>query len=468
MAASWQAAGETAGGAAVSKKSVWLIPWLFAVLGALSYVDRFILALLAVHVIRDLDLSDQQMGLLIGAAFSIVYPVASLPLAHLIDRGPRRTVLVLCVAGWSVLTIASGFATSFLVLAICRAGVAIGESALSPAAISIIAESFPEGKRALPMSIYSSISSVMPSGSFVVGGAAFTLAVWLEPYLSLEPWRGTFILVGLPGLALALAAALLLPKRRALPVSQAQEREGATFGAFLNHVGRRWHFYSAFALGLSISAVVVYAFMSWIPTLLVRGYGQDSATSGYLIGALCAPMGVLGAFSWPFLTRWFDRGGRRDGVVRACIVASMLLTPAAILAPLGATSGLVLVGMSLVVFCGASASVLSFIAVQAYGPPQMHGRLIALLSLCINLLGFALGAFIVPTFAGFWPNDPHAIGKGLAALSLIACPIIIGLYYVAFRCSGQVMNGTAGSRGGSAEDLTSESSVSSVAEDALP
>ena len=447
MAASWQAAGEAAGGTAVSKKSVWLFPWLFAALAALSYVDRFILALLAVHVIRDLDLSDQQMGLLIGAAFSIVYPVASLPLAHLIDRGPRRMVLVLCVAGWSVLTIASGFAASFLALAICRAGVAIGESALSPAAISIIGEAFPEEKRALPMSIYSSVSSIMPSGSFVVGGAAYALAVWLEPHFSLEPWRGTFVLVGIPGLLLALVALLVLPKGRAVRSSHAQERESATFRAFLDHVNQRRSFYGAFALGLSMMGVVAYSFLSWIPTLLARGYGQDSATSGYLIGAVCVPMGVLGAFLWPLLTRWFDRSGRRDGLIRACIVAGLLIAPAAILGPLGSTWIHVVVGMSVVVFASASTSVLSFLAVQAYGPPQMQGRLIALLSLFINLLGFALGAFIVPTFAGFWPNDAYAIGKGLAALSLIACPIIIGLYYVAFRCSGQAINGTAGSPG---------------------
>ena len=433
------AIGHAASGAAVSKTSVWLIPWFFALLGALSYVDRFILALLAVHIIRDLDLSDQQMGLLIGAGFSIVYPLASMPLAHLIDRGPRRTVLVLCVLSWSALTVASGFASSFLMLALCRAGVAIGESALSPAAISIIGEAFPEEKRALPMSIYSSISSIMPSGSFVVSGAAYALAVWLEPHLSLEPWRGTFVLVGLPGLLFALAALFVLPKGRALQASQVQEGESATFRAFLDHVNQRRSFYSAFFLALSMMGVVTYSFMSWIPTLLVRGYGQDSATSGYLIGAVCAPMGVLGAFLWPLLTRWFDRNGRRDGLLRATIVAGLLLAPAAILGPLGSTWGQVLLGMSVVVFACASSSVLSFLAVQAFGPAQMQGRLIALLSLCINLLGFALGAFIVPTFAAFWPNDPHAIGKGLASLSLIACPLIIGLYYLAFRCSGSVI-----------------------------
>ena len=346
---------------------------------------------------------------------------------------------------------ASGFATSFLTLALCRAGVAIGESVLSPAAISIIGEAFPAEKRALPMSIYSSISSIMPSGSFAIGGAAYALAVWLEPHLSLVPWRGTFVLVGLPGLLLALVALFVLPKGRAVQASQVQEGGDGTFRAFLVHVNQRRNFYSAFFLALSMMGVVTYSFMSWVPTLLVRGYGQDSATSGYLIGAVCAPMGVLGAFVWPFLTRWFDRIGRGDGLIRATIVAGLLLAPAAILGPLGSTRGHVLLGMAVVVFACASSSVLSFLAVQAYGPPQMQGRLIALLSLCINLLGFAIGAFIVPTFAEFWSNEPRAIGKGLAALSLIACPLIIGLYYAALRCSGQVI-GTAGAASSVAED----------------
>ncbi len=126
--------------AAASLRKAWCSVAFLAVLYAFSFVDRMILALLAEQVSTSLHLSDKEMGLLMGAGFSVVYALAGIPLAGFIDRGNRRNFIFAGVLLWSIMTAASGFAQNFSTLIGLRCGVALGEAVLTPAAISMIAD----------------------------------------------------------------------------------------------------------------------------------------------------------------------------------------------------------------------------------------------------------------------------------------------------------------------------------------
>lgn len=188
---------------AETAKGRWYIVGLLTLLYGLSFIDRMILALLAQPVALSLGLSDMQLGLLMGAGFAVVYSLAGLPIAHFVDRGNRKLIVTLGVLCWSVLTVASAFARDFSHLLVLRAGVAIGEAVLTPAAVSLIADMFPRKARAAPTAVYASMSSIMASGSFVIGAAALGLSTAIQHSTGLEPWRMTMVFVGAPGILVA-------------------------------------------------------------------------------------------------------------------------------------------------------------------------------------------------------------------------------------------------------------------------
>ncbi|MEM8921823.1 MAG: MFS transporter, partial [Pseudomonadota bacterium] len=117
----------------------WSAVTLLCALYVMSFVDRMILALLVQPITQDLGVSDTEVGVLIGIGFALVYVLIGLPIAHIVDGGARRKVLIAGVVLWSLATIASAFSENFWHLAIARLGVAIGEAALTPVAIAVIA-----------------------------------------------------------------------------------------------------------------------------------------------------------------------------------------------------------------------------------------------------------------------------------------------------------------------------------------
>ncbi|HBP1145598.1 MFS transporter [Pseudomonas plecoglossicida] len=147
----------------------WYVVAVLAMLYAVSMIDRFVLSVVAQPVTESLGLTNTQMGLLLGAGFAILYSLSGVPIAHLIDKGNRKRIVACGVLFWSLMTAASAFTTDFTSLMICRAGVAIGEAVLTPAAISLIGDMFSRKDRALPTSCYMATSNIMATGSFLLG-----------------------------------------------------------------------------------------------------------------------------------------------------------------------------------------------------------------------------------------------------------------------------------------------------------
>ena len=100
---------------------------LVCFVGIFNLVDRQIMTILLEPIKREFGASDTGMGLLTGSIFAGFYALASIPLARLADRFPRKLVIGGALAAWSVLTSLGGLSTSFAQLAMTRLGVAIGE-----------------------------------------------------------------------------------------------------------------------------------------------------------------------------------------------------------------------------------------------------------------------------------------------------------------------------------------------------
>ena len=406
-------------GAAPSRQPrAWYIVGLLTALAVLSFLDRYILALLAAPLAKDLRLSDSQVALVIGLAFAVVYAVGGIPIAQLIDRYRRKPILVVGVLLWSGLTIAAAFAQSFTTLLICRAGVALGEAVLAPAAISLIADLFPHGQRATPTSVFASVTSIMSKGAFLLGAGALAIASMLDPYVRLANWRMALIIVGVPGLFLAILVAFTMrePARIAAPN---ETRDAGDFAPFVRYLSDNWRLYLPFYVGVMAFGVFAIAAVSWVPSLLGRGFALEPATAGLWIGVIGSISGFLGTFFWPWLAGRFVRAGKHGAIFIAMALAGAVLIFGAGLGYANASLAVVLAGLAVAQFATSAGAAMPPLAIQAFGPPRMRAKLTSLNQIAIHLIGSSLGPLAVAWLALGWPGAPRALGYGLAALGVV-------------------------------------------------
>ncbi len=150
----------------ISSPYAWLVLGLLTLIYISSFVDRQIIAVLAPQIQQELLLSNFEVGILYGTAFSLIYAICGIPMGRLADIYSRKLMIVAGLVVWSLMTFISGFATSLTFLIVARFFVGISESALSPAVYSLLSDYFRPDQRATVFSIYA-------SGIFVGIGVAF-------------------------------------------------------------------------------------------------------------------------------------------------------------------------------------------------------------------------------------------------------------------------------------------------------
>ncbi len=416
----------------------WSVVALLCLLYTASFVDRFILALLADSVTGSLNISDTQIGVLVGIGFAALYVLIGLPIAHIVDAGYRRIVLFFGVILWSIATIASGFVASYPALFIARSGVAIGEAALTPVAITLIADMFSWKRRGLATSLYMGTGILMGSGAFVIGGAAIKLAETLTAHYSIESWRLTFVIVGMPGLILAPLATMLIRR----PVSGGiPTRSNSSISAVARYLQSHARAYVSIFTGVGIITVLSMGLIVWLPTVLVRSHGLSISEAGVQFGLVGAPMAVMGTILGPYFAQLLLRSGRTDAI-------AIVLSGAAIIAALGIATtvvlpelSLVLAGFALGMFALAAATVMPAIIIQLYTPVNMRARLMALNLLCLNLIGLGSG----PVIVAYLSSNLHVsnpLGHALQIVAIVVCTISLALFLYARRALAQLKPAT--------------------------
>lgn len=176
-------------------KARWhFIMLLLTAIYALAFVDRQIVNILAEQIKIDLKLTDWQIGALAGPAFALFYVLAGIPLARIAERCNRIFLLSGVLAVWSGFTALSGLAQTFIQLVVARIFVGASESGCVPAAHSLISDITPRAKRSTALAMF---SLGLPLGSLL----GLTAGGFIAEHFS---WRAAFLLVGAPGLILAL------------------------------------------------------------------------------------------------------------------------------------------------------------------------------------------------------------------------------------------------------------------------
>ncbi|MGE0829318.1 MAG: MFS transporter [Hyphomonadaceae bacterium] len=399
-------------GAQASGWRAWHAVVLLTLLYCVSFLDRFILALLAGPISAEMDISDTHLGLLIGTGFALFYAVMGIPLAHMLDRGRRILIVMIGVIVWSLCTIGAAFANTFTELLILRAGVAIGEATLSPAAISLIADMFPRERRTLPTSVYTSVSTYMGAGAFLLGGIAYAAATALaDGGAALAPWRITLILVGLPGLILGPLLFFTVPEPRR---SNDEKSDYATARAALAYLGAHRWLYAPIYVALGLYCFLAFGSVTWTPTFLSRAFGASPAEAGVAFGAAGLLPGVAGVAAWSALVKLWTKAGRNDAPILLFAIGLTITMLGGLTIGLAQSQEMALIGVAAMAIGGAASALFPPLVIQAAAAPQMRARLFAGALFANALFGFGLGPPAVAWFAETLFEGPHALGHALA------------------------------------------------------
>jgi len=404
-----------------SSVRAWVTVAILMVAYVLSFVDRQILNLLVEPIRRDLVINDTQMSLLMGLSFALFYTVCGIPLGRVADTRSRRGLIAVGVLFWSAATAACGMARMYWQFLLCRIGVGVGEAALSPAAYSLIADSFPAERRATAISVYS-MGVYLGSGlAFLVGGLVIQFAsaqgdVTLPVLGEVRPWQLIFLILGGAGVLFTLLMlAVREPARRGV---------GAGVAVPLSEVGRYIRANRRTVLlhnfGFAGLAFAGYGSAAWVPTFYIRTYGWDAGQVGIVYGSIVAVFGCLGIVFGGRLADWMAKRGRSDANMRVGLYAALGALPMVVLFPLMDSALWASVLMAPTVFCLSMPFGVAPAAIQEIMPNSMRGQASAIYLFVITLIGLGIGPTAVALVTDFVFADDAALRYSLLIVTTLA------------------------------------------------
>ena len=408
----------------------WYMVVVLTIAYILSFIDRYIFGLLLEPIKADFDLSDTQMALLGGLAFGIFYATMGLPLGYLADRTRRTWLLTAGIAVWSLATAASGIAKNFWHLFIARMSIGAGEATLGPCAMSMISDSFPREKRGKPIAFYSAALSL---GAGIASLVSATVLVWAKsaPEISLPligvvaPWQLTFIIVGLPGVAVA---ALMLTIREPARRVSARHTTSSDVAFAFGHLVGHWRVYGSCIAFAAMMIIVAYS-QFFYAAMFQRTWGWEAQTYALVNGIILLAVGPATVMTAGILNDRLYRRGIVDAPLLIMIVGAVLIVPTGILAPFMPSAEL---AMFVIVFNTigiATTTATSVTALMNITPAQIRGQTVAVYYFIVSLSGLLLGPTTVGLFSDHVFGNEQLNVAEAATTALYGIPVLLLIPY---------------------------------------
>ncbi|MEL7534220.1 MAG: MFS transporter [Bacteroidota bacterium] len=400
---------------------------------ACSFADRYLLNLLVEPIQTQYGFSDLQMSWLLGPAFGLFYALVGLPIGLAADKFHRGKLISIGVMLWSIMTMLTGLAHSFVQFFICRMGVGIGEASLSPAAYSLLAERVSPQRLSSAIAIYSLGIYIGAALAYGLGGELLNYYQnapnWEIGSLSIPPWQLLFVGFGLPGVFLSIIAYFAIRELRT------SNNKSLSFNG-LSHK-KQWqslskHFY-LLCLSFSFFYIAIYAGGAWLPTFLMRVHELPTQTVGWLtsVGLLIFPsIGLLvgGGVA--------DRMSKRNplrGKVKFCLYVFLFFVPSAAAFGLIKDTSLSLwallpYALLLSATVGVGAAI-----VQHISQADKRAFASALFLFAQNCLGLSLGPTAVAFCTDYLFADPMALGYSLSIVGATSSLLATGCMYWLWR-----------------------------------
>ena len=394
-----------------AKGAKWVLV-LLIIINIINMVDRNLISSFGPQITEELNLSDTQFGYLTGLLFVFFYAIMGLFVGRLADVIHRPKLIAAGLFVWSALTIFSGMAKNFIQIGIARLFIGVGESCLSPAAMSMLSDLFPTSRRGMASGLY---YLGLPLGA----GASFVVAGLLGPQIG---WRNCFYILGVIGLLLTPLLFFLadpvrgtfddVEKKDLTATTGVWDALGQVWGLMKQSPALAWAMVGAVFMHLPIGAA------QFVQLWLVRERGFEAAEIATIYGLLFIIFGTLGAFIGGILSDWYlkhFKGGR----LRFLAIFMLLITPLMV-------SYRFVSPDSPFFYIGMSAGFVAFIAfygpvfstVQDLSPSNLRGVTTAVLLLLCNMVGLGLGAVMTGVLSDIYKSNGVAEPLTLSLLSI--------------------------------------------------
>lgn len=405
--------------------TAWFLVIMLTLAYVFSFVDRYILGLLIEPIKDDLGFTDEQIGLIMGPAFALVYAFSGLFMGWFVDNWRRTWIVSIGMAFWSVATAASGLANNFWQLFLARMSIGAGESVLSPSAFSMIADSFPEKERGKPIAFYTAALSLGAGIASLIGGgvlvwAKTTTGVSLPVVGLLAPWQLVFMSVGLPGLIVAAFLFFLREPERRLPTKMDDRLQGASIlDAWIYIIKNGWTYLTFVSLIMTMT-IIAYS-QGYLASTFERVWGWEREDYAFINAVALLFIGPANTFLMGYLSDRWMQAGNRTAPFNLLVIGFLIMVPTgfiAMLMPTGISAFAVLclntIGIGMVSAVGVTALLL-------ITPGRIRGQVLALYYMAISLSGLFLGPLTVGSLS------TRVFGEDQLNLAVGAVPLIYGL-----------------------------------------
>ena len=416
----------------------WYVVAVFVLANTFSFIDRQILSLMVGPMKRDLVITDTQMSLLQGIAFAAFYTIMGLPIGRLVDRRNRIGIISVGVFFWSLMTSLCGTAKVYWQLLLYRVGVGVGEAALSPSAYSVISDYFPPKRLGIAIGVYGMGVYIGAGLALVIGAEVIGLVsrggdVTLPLLGQIYSWQVVFLVVGLPGLLIALLVRTIRePKRRGhmrrtLGEDGVERDAEVPFGEVLAYLKANAAAFLFMNLCFAFLAMMAYGIAAWVPTFLVRTYGWNIVEAGRWYGWIIVIFGTAGVVSGGATGDLVCSWGYRNGRIIVMALTGLVTLPFAIGFPLMSDPKMALLLLAPATFFATFTTGVGPSALQEMMPNQMRGFAAALSGLIVNFIGLGLGPTAIAVFTDYVLKDEHMLRYSLAYVPPVI--LIIGAMF---------------------------------------
>jgi len=416
----------------------WYVVFLLTFAYTVAFIDRQVLNLLVDPIKLDLLLSDVDISFLQGFAFMSAYVICGPLFGRWADSGHRRNILILGVTMWSVFTILCGRADSFWELFLARAGVGAAEASLAPVAWSMIADYFSKERLPRAMSIFLLGPSLGAGLALVAGGLVIAFAadlIELIPiFANMATWQVTFMMVGFPGLLLAvLLITVREPARTSFGNEPSTDDRAFSISEIARYIWQDRAFFLRVFIGMGMLAIVIYGLPTWMPSYLIRHYGADPATVGLQYGVLVLTCGALGIILGPSFGRLLQRLGYQDSALRSAAICCAVVTVGCVLLPFANSYALTLSIAAVITFFYALPQAMVASSLQFASPNRLRGIISTVYLFMISVCGLGLAPSVIAFVTDHVLGGPEHVGNSLAIVCTFSAVVACWLYVRALK-----------------------------------
>lgn len=383
------------------------------------------MSVIAQPIITEFKLSDTEYGFLNGWPFAIFYAALGIPIAVLADRFNRIRIIAVSIAIWSIMAALCGLATSFLFLLLARIGVAIGEAGSTPPSNSVIGDYFTPRKRAAALGVFAMGVTLGGALSNYFGGpiqrnlngkwveSVFTGWGWewgmkLTDWSTIDGWRVAFVVIGAPGLLVALLAWLTVkePPRGYSDPPGTKKMPTNSILQTLKELSGKPTFWTM-SLGAALVALVGYGLIGFQAPMAQRIHGIGPGDFAWQFGGPLAIVAAFGTLSGGMI---IDRISHRFNTAVAVVpaIGMCLAVPLYIYAYTAPTENLL--GSTRIIWCmGAFCHYMylgsQYTISQGVVGQQSRASAVAIMLLLIAVIGNGFGPQLVGLLSDMFMNS---------------------------------------------------------------